>query len=105
MQVLVRTKRLTPENNLTAACQCALLGLMIFAVPSWVERLRTAQDLLQAVQVLLAGSSGAIALCATCSLDADGHLVLAARGRPLSVAFYPRLGLVLWSSEQVAGMY
>ncbi len=59
------------------------------------------QDLLRAARGLMAGASGDLALFASCSLDAGRRLVLAARGRPLSVAFYPRLGLVLWGSDQV----
>ena len=59
------------------------------------------QDLLNAVRGLMAGAAGELGLCVTCSLDAGARLVLAARGRPMSVAIYPRLGMVLWGSEQV----
>ena len=39
--------------------------------------------------------------CLYC-LDADRQMALAARGQTMSVAFYPKLGLVLYGSEQAA---
>ena len=58
------------------------------------------QDLLRAVRGFLAGAKGSFGLFASCSLDAHRQFVLAARGQTMSLAFYPRQGVVLWGSEQ-----
>ena len=59
-------------------------------------------DLLFTTQTILAHASGSFGLCVTSSLDAHRQVCLAARGQTMSVAFYPRKGLVLYGSEQAA---
>ena len=54
------------------------------------------------MQRALAGAKGSFGLCVSSSLDAHRQLVVAARGQTLSVACYPRSGIVLWGSEQAA---
>eukprot|EP00746_Dinoflagellata_sp_MGD_P157020 gnl/MRDRNA2_/MRDRNA2_86072_c0_seq2.p1 gnl/MRDRNA2_/MRDRNA2_86072_c0~~gnl/MRDRNA2_/MRDRNA2_86072_c0_seq2.p1 ORF type:complete len:1384 (+),score=218.41 gnl/MRDRNA2_/MRDRNA2_86072_c0_seq2:410-4153(+) len=59
-------------------------------------------DLLVTVQKFLKGAKGSFGLCVNSSLDADRQICVAARGQTISVAFYPKAGLVLWGSEQAA---
>ena len=82
------------------------LGLEDESVSRFVESTVGAfldQDLLQAVRRFLANAKGSFGLFVSCSLDAHRQFVLAARGQTISLAFYPRLGIVLWGSEQVGG--
>jgi hypothetical protein len=50
----------------------------------------------------MANAKGSFGLCLTCSIDAHRQVCLAARGQTISVAFFPRTGLVLYGSEQAA---
>lgn len=59
-------------------------------------------DLLQSVQEFLRCARGSFGLSVNCTLDADRETVLAAKGQTMSVAFYPRSGMVLWGSEAAA---
>ena len=59
------------------------------------------QDLLQSVRLFLRNAKGSFGLFVSSSLDAHRQFVLAARGQTISLAFYPKQGLVLWGSEQV----
>eukprot|EP00951_Prasinocladus_malaysianus_P047234 scaffold649511_cov28-Prasinocladus_malaysianus.AAC.1 len=59
-------------------------------------------DLLHAVQEFVRNARGSFGLSVTCSLDASMEMVLAAKGQTMSVAFYPRTGMVLYGSEQAA---
>ena len=60
------------------------------------------QDLLGAARQLLSGAIGSFGLVLSTSIDAQRQLVLASRGQTMSVAFYPRLGAVLFGSEAAA---
>ena len=80
------------------------LGLEDESVSRFVESTVGAfldQDLLQAVRRFLANAKGSFGLFVSCSLDAHRQFVLAARGQTISLAFYPKQGIVLWGSEQV----
>ena len=59
-------------------------------------------DLIRTSRMFLKSSRGSFGLCISSSLDADRQIALAARGQTMSVAFYPKLGLVLYGSEQAA---
>jgi hypothetical protein len=59
-------------------------------------------DLFHSVRRFLTSARGSFGLGITCSLDAGRQMVVAARGQTISVAFYPKLGLVLYGSEQAA---
>ena len=59
-------------------------------------------DLLQTVRYFMGHATGSFGLCVSCSLDAHRQVALAARGQTISVAFYPRLGLVSYGSEAAA---
>ena len=59
-------------------------------------------DLIRTSRMFLKSSRGSFGLCISSSLDADRQMALAARGQTMSVAFYPKLGLVLYGSEQAA---
>ena len=59
-------------------------------------------DLLATTQTFLAHAVGSFGLCVTSSLDAHRQLCLAARGQTMSLAFYPRKGIILYGSEQAA---
>lgn len=59
-------------------------------------------DLLQATRLFMARARGSFGLCITCSVDAHRQMILAAGGQSMSVAFYPRTGVVLYASEQAA---
>eukprot|EP00613_Pedinella_sp_CCMP2098_P067037 CAMPEP_0171988882 /NCGR_PEP_ID=MMETSP0993-20121228/276127_1 /TAXON_ID=483369 /ORGANISM="non described non described, Strain CCMP2098" /LENGTH=1339 /DNA_ID=CAMNT_0012641859 /DNA_START=956 /DNA_END=4976 /DNA_ORIENTATION=- len=59
-------------------------------------------DLLQATRSFLSGATGSFGLCVNSSLDAHRQVCLAARGQTMSVAFYPKQGIVVWASEAAA---
>ena len=59
-------------------------------------------DLLWIVRLFMANAKGSFGLCVTSSLDAHRQICMAARGQTMSLAFYPRTGLVLYGSEQAA---
>ena len=52
-------------------------------------------DLFHATRTMLKRAKGSFGLCVTSTLDTSRQLVLAARGQTISIAFYPRAGLVL----------
>ena len=45
---------------------------------------------------------GSFGLCVSSSIDARRQFCVAARGQTISLAFYPRQGVVLYGSEQAA---
>lgn len=45
---------------------------------------------------------GSFGLVVTCSEDAHRQICMAARGQPMSIAFYPENGVVCYGSEQAA---
>jgi len=59
-------------------------------------------DLLYTTDFLMKGAKGSFGLCITTSLDSKRQIALAARGQTISIAFYPKTGVVLWGSEQAA---
>ena len=59
-------------------------------------------DLLFTTSYFLKHAKGSFGLCITSSLDAHRQVCLAARGQPMSVAFYPRKGVVCYGSEQAS---
>mmetsp|Transcript_5059 Transcript_5059/g.10661 ORF Transcript_5059/g.10661 Transcript_5059/m.10661 type:complete len:1565 (-) Transcript_5059:323-5017(-) len=59
-------------------------------------------DLLQTAKLFLENAKGSFGLSISSSLDAHRQVVLAARGQTMSIAFYPKKGLVCYGSEQAA---
>ena len=59
-------------------------------------------DLLYSVRLFMRRAKGSFGLAVTSALDARRQLVVAARGQTMSVACYPKAGLVLYGSEQAA---
>jgi hypothetical protein len=59
-------------------------------------------DLFMVTKTFLKNARGSFGLCVTSSLDAHRQICLAARGQTMSVAFYPRKGLITYGSEQAA---
>ena len=59
-------------------------------------------DLLNSTKIFLGAASGSFGLCITSSLDAQRQLCLAARGQTISIALYPKKGLICFGSEQAA---
>jgi len=59
-------------------------------------------DLFFTAKTFLKNAKGSFGLCITSSLDAKRQIVLAARGQSMSIAFYPRKGLICYGSEQAA---
>lgn len=60
------------------------------------------QKLVKAARQLLEGATGSFGLVLTSSIHAQRELVIAARAQTMSVAFYPKLGLLAWGSEASA---
>ena len=58
--------------------------------------------MLQTAQTILTGAIGSFGLVITHSIDADGELVIAARGQTMSFAVYPRIGAVVFGSDASA---
>ena len=59
-------------------------------------------DLLQSTKIFLANASGSFGLCISSSLDAQRQVCLAARGQTLSIALYPKKGIICFGSEQAS---
>lgn len=59
-------------------------------------------DLLHTMRIFLQNAKGSFGLCVTTSMDAHRQAVFAAKGQTLSVAFYPRKGVICYGSEQAA---
>ena len=59
-------------------------------------------DLMSATQMFMANAAGSFGIAVTSSLDAHRQLCLAARGQSISLAFYPRKGMILYGSDQGA---
>jgi hypothetical protein len=59
-------------------------------------------DLLHSTRLFLQNAKGSFGLMVASSLDAHRQICLAARGQTMSVAFYPRKGLICYGSEQAA---
>lgn len=51
---------------------------------------------------LLLASKGSFGLCVTTSMDSYRQVAFAAKGQTLSIAFYPRKGVICFGSEQAA---
>ncbi len=59
-------------------------------------------DLLHTTRLFLQNAKGSFGLMIASSLDAHRQTCFAARGQTLSIAFYPRKGLICYGSEQAA---
>jgi hypothetical protein len=59
-------------------------------------------DLLNTTRIFMENAKGSFGLCVATSMDAHRQVVFAAKGQTLSVAFYPRKGVVCYGSEAAA---
>ena len=59
-------------------------------------------DLLHSMRLFLENAKGSFGLCVVSTLDAWRQVCFAAKGQTLSVAFYPKKGLICYGSEQAA---
>jgi hypothetical protein len=59
-------------------------------------------DLLETAKFFLKHAKGSFGLSISSTLDAHRQVCLAAKGQPMSVAFYQKTGLVCYASEQAA---
>lgn len=59
-------------------------------------------DLFQTTKYFLENARGSFGLMFTSSLDASSQICIAARGQTMSVALYPRKGVICYGSEQAA---
>jgi hypothetical protein len=59
-------------------------------------------DLLNATKIFLENAKGSFGLAVLSTLDGHQQVCIAARGQPMSVAFYPKKGLICYGSEQAA---
>ena len=59
-------------------------------------------DLLHSTRIFLENAKGSFGIMVCSSIDAHRQVCFAARGQTMSVAFYPRKGLVCYGSEQAA---
>jgi hypothetical protein len=59
-------------------------------------------DLLHSTRLFLQNAKGSFGLMIASSLDAHRQTCFAARGQTMSIAFYPRKGLICYGSEQAA---
>ena len=82
----------TTDGDLSAG-----MRLVEYAVDSFFD-----MDLYAAARELLRGAEGSFGLCLSTSIDATNEIVIAARGQTMSIAFWPRLGVVTWGSEAAA---
>jgi len=59
-------------------------------------------DLLMATKLFFADAKGSFGVCFMSSLDASRQVCLGAKGQSMSVAFYPKKGIMCYGSEQAA---
>lgn len=59
-------------------------------------------DLLHSMRIFVENAKGSFGICVTSSMDAHRQVVFAAKGQTMSIAFYPRRGIVCYGSEQAA---
>ena len=59
-------------------------------------------DLLYSTRLFLENAKGSFGIMVCSSIDAHRQVCFAARGQTLSIAFYPRKGLICFGSEQAA---
>jgi hypothetical protein len=59
-------------------------------------------DLFQTTKYFLENAKGSFGLMFTSSLDASNQICIAARGQTMSLALYPRKGIICYGSEQAA---
>ena len=59
-------------------------------------------DLLHSTRLFLENAKGSFGLMTASSVDAHRQVCFAARGQTMSIAFYPRKGLICYGSEQAA---
>lgn len=59
-------------------------------------------DLFFTTKYFMKNAVGSFGLMVTCSMDADRQLCIAARGQPMSVAFFPEKGIICYGSELAA---
>jgi hypothetical protein len=59
-------------------------------------------DLLHSLSIFMKNAKGSFGLCVTSSMDSYRQAVFAAKGQTLSVAFYPKKGVICFGSEQAA---
>ena len=59
-------------------------------------------DLLHSTRLFLENAKGSFGIMVCSSIDAHRQVCFAARGQTMSIAFYPRKGLICYGSEQAA---
>lgn len=59
-------------------------------------------DLLHSTRIFLEDAKGSFGIMVSSSIDAHRQVCVAARGQTMSIAFYPRKGLICYGSEQAA---
>ena len=59
-------------------------------------------DLLHSTRIFLEDAKGSFGIMVSSSIDAHRQVCFAARGQTMSIAFYPRKGLICYGSEQAA---
>lgn len=59
-------------------------------------------DLLHSTRIFLENAKGSFGIMVCSSVDAHRQVCFAARGQTMSIAFYPRKGLICYGSEQAA---
>ena len=95
----------TANNSLTSMIECdeergekpSLFEIVEAAVNAFFSN-----NLLRATQIFMKHAKGSFGIAVTSSLDAHRQICLAARGQPMSIAFYPKKGLFCYASEAAA---
>eukprot|EP00957_Ditylum_brightwellii_P190358 14490707-Ditylum_brightwellii.AAC.1 len=59
-------------------------------------------DLFYATKLFLKNAKGSFGLCIPSNIDARDQICLGARGQTMSIAFYPKKGVICYGSEQAA---
>lgn len=77
--------------------RAALTKFMETAITAFLEH-----DLFCSSNLFFRNARGSFGLCTSSTVSAHRQVVIAARGQSMSVAFYPRMGLVLYGSQQAA---
>lgn len=77
--------------------RAALTKFMETAITAFLKH-----DLFCASNLFFRSARGSFGLCTSSTVSAHRQIVIAARGQSMSVAFYPRMGLVLYGSQQAA---
>ena len=87
----------TVDDDVDHLSHVALYDLVAKTIDAFFDN-----DLMETTKIFLAGAVGSFGVVFTSSMDARRQICIAARGQPMSIAFYPDKGVICYGSELAA---